>query len=48
MLQLYSATDLQSFIDQAPNIQAPVPLPTESPTPGVQATNTPIPPDQLQ
>lgn len=46
MLELYTAEELQSFLSAATQVPPPPPLPTESPTPAVRRTPTPIPPDQ--
>lgn len=46
MLELYSPADLDAFLSGEAEIPAPPPLPTESPTPDIVRSPTPIPPDQ--
>jgi hypothetical protein len=48
MLELYPASDVENFQSEATLIPAPPPLPTESPTPEIRRTATPIPPDLQQ
>ena len=45
MLELYTSGELDAFLSEATQVPAPPPLPTESPTPAIQRTATPIPPD---
>ncbi len=46
MLELYTQDELAGFLSAATQVPPPPPLPTESPTPAVRRTPTPIPPDQ--
>jgi TolB protein len=46
MLELYTPTELDSFLNEATSVPAPPPLPTPSPTPEIYRSPTPIPPDQ--
>lgn len=45
MLELYTPGELDAFLSEATAVPPPPPLPTESPTPAVRRTATPIPPD---
>ena len=45
MLELYTPGELDAFLSEATQVPPPPPLPTESPTPAVRRTATPIPPD---
>lgn len=45
MLELYTPEELDAFLTAATSVPAPPALPTEEPTPEVQRTATPIPPD---
>lgn len=45
MLELYTPEELDTFLTAATSIPAPPALPTDEPTPEVQRTATPIPPD---
>ncbi|MBN2304527.1 MAG: PD40 domain-containing protein [Anaerolineae bacterium] len=48
MLELYTPEELDVFLTNATPIPAPPPLPTDSPTPDVYRSPTPIPPDTVQ
>ncbi|MBI5957631.1 MAG: PD40 domain-containing protein [Chloroflexi bacterium] len=45
MLELYDQQDFAGFLSEATRIPAPPPLPTESPTPEIFRSPTPLPPD---
>lgn len=45
MLELYTPEELNTFLTAPTGVPAPPALPTEEPTPEVQRTATPIPPD---
>ncbi|MBN1201452.1 MAG: PD40 domain-containing protein [Anaerolineae bacterium] len=45
MLELYTSGELNDFLSEATHIPPPPPLPTESPTPEIYRSPTPIPPD---
>ncbi len=45
MLELYTPEELQNFLSEATRVPPPPPLPTQSPTPAVRRTATPLPPD---
>ncbi len=48
MLELYTPEQMEGFLSGATRIPPPPPMPTASPTPDIERTNTPIPPDTLQ
>jgi TolB protein len=45
MLELYTPGELDIFLSEATRVPPPPPLPTESPTPEIRRSPTPIPPD---
>lgn len=48
MREIYTAEQFDGFLNPATSVPPPPPLPTASPTPAVQRSPTPIPPDQLE